>query len=415
MNKKTIRDVDVRGKKVLVRVDFNVPLEDGQITDDTRIRAALPTLQYALAQGAALVLMSHFGRPKGKGFEAEFSLKPVAARLQELLGRPVALVPDCIGAAAQQAAAALQPGQVLLLENTRFHVEEEGKAKTEGLDEAAAKAAKSAMKKKQEEMAKQLAALGDVYVNDAFGAAHRAHASTAVVAKFTKTAVAGFLMEKDLEYLGKAVGAPERPFVAIIGGAKISGKLEVLQNLLKKVDVLIIGGGMAYTFFKAQGRPIGKSLCENDLVQTAKDTLAAAQQAGVKLLLPVDDLIADGFSETAKTQVCSGPIPDGWMGLDIGPQSIALFTAEIAKAKTIVWNGPLGAFEMAPFAKGTMAVCRAVANAQAVSIVGGGDSVAAVGQSGLGDKITHISTGGGASLEFLEGKVLPGAAALNDK
>ncbi len=400
MNKKNVRDIELAGKRVIMRVDFNVPLDGDTITDDTRIRAALPTIEYILDQGAGLVLMSHLGRPKGKRVP-EMSLAPAAAHLQELLQRDVAIAGDCIGEAVAAQAAAVQPGQVLMLENTRFHAAEEGK----GPD----------LQEPQREMARQLAALGDIYVNDAFGAAHRAHASTAVIAEFAEAAVAGFLIEKELEFLGKALESPERPFVAIIGGAKVSGKLELLKALVGKVDTAVVGGGMAYTFFKAQGRKIGNSLHEDDLLDTVNEIIADAVTNGVDVLLPVDNVIADDFSETANTQVVSGDIPDGWEGMDIGPATIEKFSTIIAAAKTIVWNGPLGCFEMAPFAKGTMAVCQAIGAADAVSIVGGGDSVAAVQQSGLADRFDHVSTGGGALLEFLEGKILPGIAALNSK
>ncbi|OGV81216.1 MAG: phosphoglycerate kinase [Lentisphaerae bacterium RIFOXYB12_FULL_65_16] len=413
MNKKTIRDIDLKGKRVVMRVDFNVPIENGVIGDETRIQAALPTINAVLSQGASLVLMSHLGRPKGKGYEAEFSLKPVGEHLAKLLGRPVTFAPDCLKAQAQ--AAALKPGDVLMLENTRFYKEEEGKAKTEGLSEADAAAAKKAMKDKQKVMAQTLAAYGDVYVNDAFGSAHRAHASTSVICKFTKTNVAGLLMEKELDYLGRALENPAHPFVAIIGGAKVSGKLEVLQSLMKKVDTILIGGGMAYTFLKAQGHPIGKSLVEENLLDVAKQTLAAAQKAGVKFMLPVDNIAADKFDAAAKTQTVGQDIPDGWMALDVGPKTVAAYQAEIGTSKMVVWNGPMGCFEMAPFAAGTMGVCKAVAASGAVSIIGGGDSVSAVNQSGLAEKMSHISTGGGASLEFLEGKELPGVAALDNK
>jgi phosphoglycerate kinase len=414
MNKKTIRDVTLKGKRVLMRVDFNVPIENGVITDDTRVQASLPTLKYCLEQGAALVLMSHLGRPKGKGYEAEFSLKPVADHLAKTLGRPVQFASDCLKAEAQ--VAALQPGGVLMLENTRFYKEEEGSVKkADDLSDEDYAKKKAEMKEKQKAMAQKLAAYGEVYVNDAFGSAHRAHASTAVVCKFMKLNVAGLLMEKEIDYLGRAVEAPPKPFVAVIGGAKVSGKLEVLQNLMKKVDTILIGGGMAYTFLKAQGHEIGKSLVENELLQTAKETLAAATQAGVRILLPVDNLIADKFDANANTRVVGNEIPSDWMALDIGPETLKLYAAEIARAKTVVWNGPMGCFEMEKFAAGTTGVCKAIANSGAVSIIGGGDSVAAVNQSGLADKMTHISTGGGASLEFLEGKALPGVVALNDK
>ena len=400
MNKKSVRDIELAGKRVIMRVDFNVPLDGNTITDDTRIQAALPTIEYILDQGAGLVLMSHLGRPKGKRVP-EMSLAPAARRLQELLQRNVVIADDCIGDAVAAQAAAVQPGQVLMLENTRFHAAEEGKGPN--------------LQEPQRDMARQLAALGDIYVNDAFGAAHRAHASTAVVAEFAEVAVTGFLIERELEYLGKALESPERPFVAIIGGAKVSGKLEVLKALVGKVDTAVIGGGMAYTFFKAQRRKIGNSLHEDDLLDTVNGILADGVANGVDVLLPVDNVIADDFSETANIQVVTGDIPDGWEGMDIGPATIKKLSAIIAAAKTIVWNGPLGCFEMAPFAKGTMAVCEEIAAADAVSIVGGGDSVAAVRQSGLADRFDHISTGGGALLEFLEGKILPGIAGLNGK
>ena len=419
MNKKTVKDICVKGKKVVMRVDFNVPLNDKQeITDDTRIRAALPTIQYVIEQGAALVLMSHLGRPKGKGYEKEFSLKPVADYLAAKLGRPVQFAEDCMAADAQ--VAALKPGDVLMLENTRFYKAEEGKVKkTDEMSDDEYAAKKADMKAKKAAMAEKLASYGDVYVNDAFGTAHRDHASTASICKYMKAknapCVAGFLMQKELDYLGSAVEDPKRPFVAIIGGAKVSGKLEVLQNLMKKVNTILIGGGMAYTFLKAQGHNIGKSLCEDELVDTAKSTLEAAKAAGVKFLLPIDNVIADKFDNDAATQVVGDDIPADWMALDIGPTTIELYAAEIAGAKTVVWNGPMGCFEMPTFAKGTMGVCQAVADSEAVSIIGGGDSVSAVNKSGLAAKMTHISTGGGASLEFLEGKALPGCVALDDK
>lgn len=391
MNKKTVRDLDLKGKRVLMRVDFNVPIEKGVVTDDKRIRAALPTIQYVLDQGAALVVMSHLGRPKGTGFEAEFSLKPVAEVLSQLLNRPVHMAPDCIGAQVEALARALQPGQVLMLENVRFHKEEE---------------------KNDPEFAKQLAALGDVYVNDAFGAAHRAHASTTAVAQFLP-AVSGFLMQQELEYLSRATLKPERPYVAILGGAKISDKIAVIENLLTQCDKLIIGGGMANTFLAAQGYHMQDSLVEPNAIETAKNIIA---NAGNKLLLPVDAVIADKFDADANTQVVDvDKIPQGWRVMDIGPQSVAKFSEALRGAKLIVWNGPLGVFEMPKFAEGTFAIAKVLANSGAVTVIGGGDSASAVKKAGVAKQMTHVSTGGGASLEFLEGKVLPGVAALNDK
>ncbi len=418
MNKKTIRDVDVKGRRVLMRVDFNVPIQGGKVTDNTRITSAMPTIKYVLDKGGSLVLMSHLGRPKGKGYEAEFSLKPVADRFQELLGRPVKFGPDCIGADTIAMAKALKPGEVMLVENTRFYKEEEGKAKVadDATDEQK-KAAKAEMKKKQEELARKLAELGDgqIFCNDAFGSAHRAHASTAVVCKFYKQNVAGFLMEKEIDFLGRALSNPEKPFVAILGGAKVSDKVNVITNLLTKVNSLIIGGAMAYTFYRAKGIPTGKSLVEEDKIDLAKELLAKAQTAKVKLLLPVDNVIADKFDAAAQTKIVGERIDDGWMALDIGPQSAKIFAEEIKKAKTVVWNGPMGCFEMKPFAAGTTAVAQAIAGTKCLSIIGGGDSVSAVNKSGLAGKMSHISTGGGASLEFLEGKQLPGVVALTDK
>jgi len=418
MNKKTIRDVNVKGRRVLCRVDFNVPIKNGHVADDTRITSALPTIRHIIEHGGSVVLMSHLRRPKGGKAEPEFSLKPVADHLAKLLGAPVQFAADCVGAETLALAEALQPGEILVVENTRFYKEEEGKVKLpETVTEEEKKAAKAVMKAKQKEFAEKLAALGDgeIYCNDAFGSAHRAHASTAVVCQFYKQNVAGFLMEKEINYLGRALASPEKPFVAILGGAKVSDKVNVITNLLTKVDALIIGGAMAYTFNRAKGLATGKSLVEEDKIELAREILDKAKKAGVKLLLPVDNVAADTFDAAAATQVVGESIPDGWMALDIGPQSAELFAAEIKKAKTVVWNGPMGCFEMAPFAAGTTAVAKAVAGTQCLSIIGGGDSVSAVNKSGLASKMSHISTGGGASLEFLEGKTLPGVAALTDK
>jgi phosphoglycerate kinase len=389
-NKKTVRDMDFKGKRVLVRVDFNVPIKDSKVTDDTRIVAALPTLKYLLDQGASLVLCSHLGRPKG-GPDPKYSLRPVAAYLSDLLGKPVAFADDCIGPVAQKAAQSLKAGDVLLLENTRFHPEEE---------------------KNDPEMARQLAALADTYVNDAFGSAHRAHASTEGVARFLP-AVAGFLMEKEIQYLGQAVLNPKRPFIAILGGAKIIDKIGVIRNLLTKADQVLIGGGMANTFFKAQGYPVGDSLVDEEALETARQLVA---EGGTRLRLPVDVVIADRFDAEADRKVMPmGPIPDGWRILDIGPKTVAAYGKTVSAAGTVVWNGPMGVFEFPRFAEGTVGVAKAVAASGATSIIGGGDSVAAVNQAGVEDKITHISTGGGASLEMLEGLTLPGVAALQDK
>ncbi len=417
MNKKTLRDVDLKGKKVVMRVDFNVPVKDGVIKDDTRIKGALPSIKYVLEQGGSLVLMSHMGRPDEKGITPDTTMKIVADYLSKMLAKPVVFVPDC--AAADKEVAAMKPGDIVMLENTRYHAEEQAKCKQkDGESDEDFKARKAALKEKQKELAKKLASYGDIFCNDAFGTAHRAHASTAVITKYIGTSVAGFLMEKEIEYLGSAVENPVRPFVAILGGAKVSDKLAVVKNLLTKVDTLIIGGGMAYTFLKALGNNIGNSLCENDQIEYAKQMMETAKERGVKFLLPVDNIAADKFDPNANTQVVEGNIPDGWMGLDIGPKSIALFSDAIKNAKTVVWNGPMGCFEMEKFSKGTFGVCEAVAQVKAnggISIIGGGDSVAAVNKSGLADKMSHVSTGGGASLEFLEGKELPGVVSLQSK
>lgn len=392
--KKIITDVDVDKKKVFVRADFNVPLdENGIITDDTRIQKTLPTIRYLLDHQAAVILASHLGRPKGKVVE-KYSLKPVAVRLSELLGIPVQMAPDCIGIETEAMAGALQPGQVLLLENLRFHGEEE---------------------KNDPKFSRKLASLADVGINDAFGCCHRAHASVAGIAAFLPMA-AGFLLEKEIRFIGGAVDHPAHPFAAIIGGAKVSDKIEVISNLLPKVDVMIIGGGMANTFLAAQGYGIGKSLVEADKIDLAKKLIAQAADEGKKLLLPVDVNVAEAFSNDAAHKVVpADAVPEGWMILDIGTKTQELFARELDPMKLIVWNGPMGVFEMENFAKGTESVARAVAHSQAVSIVGGGDSVSAVNKTGLADQISHISTGGGASLEYLEGKKLPGIESLSDK
>lgn len=416
MNKLTVRDLDLAGKRVLMRVDFNVPIENGKVADDTRIKAALPTINYVLDAGASLVLMSHLGRPKAKK-NLDFTLQPAADHLAGLVDAQVKFAPDCVGDEVKKMVAELKSGEILVLENVRFYAEEEGKAKVDdSASEDEKKAAKAEMKKKQEAFAKELSTLGDVYVNDAFGTAHRAHASTAIVTKFFAKNAAGFLMEKEINYMGGALAHPEKPFGAILGGAKVSDKVNVITNLLSKVDWLIIGGAMAYTFYKAKGLPTGKSLVEEDKVDLARGILREAEQKGVGFLLPIDHVIADAFDAGAKTEtVPEDGIKDGWMALDIGPKSVALFSEKIRQAKTIIWNGPMGAFEMLPFAAGTMAVCQAIADTDCVSIIGGGDSVSAVNRSGLASKMSHISTGGGASLEFLEGKELPGVVALTDK
>jgi phosphoglycerate kinase len=389
-NKKIVTDLDVKGKKVLVRVDFNVPIKDGKVTDDTRITAALPTIQYLLDNGAAVILCSHLGRPK-EGPDPAYSMKPVAEHLATLISAPVKFAEDCIGPVAKKAAAELKPGEVLVLENTRFHPEET---------------------KNDPAMAKALASLADLYVNDAFGSAHRAHASTAGVAEYLPSA-AGFLMEKEIRYLGNAIADPVRPFVAILGGAKISDKIGVINNLLNKADKILIGGGMANTFLAAKGYQMGDSLVEAEVIDQAKGLL---EKSKGKLVLPVDLVIADAFDAEANKKVIPvGDVPVGWRVLDIGPETVKAFGAEIAAAGTIVWNGPMGVFEFPRFAEGTYGVAKEVANSKAISIIGGGDSVAAINQSGLSDKITHISTGGGASLEMLEGLELPGVALLSEK
>jgi phosphoglycerate kinase len=390
MDKKTVRDVDVRDKRVLVRVDFNVPLAEGKVTDDTRIRAALPTIRYLINHGARVILMSHLGRPKGQVKE-ELLMAPVAARLSELLSQPVLTADDCIGPQVQALVKELESGRVLLLENTRFHPEE---------------------RENDPEFARALASLAEVFVNDAFGAVHRAHASTEGVTHYLP-AVAGFLLEKEIGFLGKALESPERPFVAILGGAKISDKIGVIENLLDKVDVLLIGGGMANTFFKAQGYDVGESLVEDGSLDTAREMLA---KSGGKLVLPVDVVVADAFAADAQSKIVGvDAVPAGWRILDVGPETVALFQDKLAGAKTVVWNGPMGVFEFPKFATGTVEIAKSLAKLDAMTIIGGGDSVAAVYQAGLADKMTHISTGGGASLEFLEGKTLPGVAALADK
>ena len=394
MNKKTIEDINVKGKRVLVRCDFSVPLnEKGKITNDNRIVAALPTIKYLMEHGARVILCSHLGRPKGE-FKPEFSLKPVAARLSELLGREVPLAEDVVGPSAHALAEKLQDGDVMMIENVRFHAEET---------------------KNDPEFSKQLASLAEIYVNDAFGTAHRAHSSTEGVAHYLP-AVAGFLIGKEISIMGDALENPERPFLAIIGGSKVSDKIGVINNLLNKVDVLIIGGGMAYTFQKAMGGRIGNSIHEDDKMELAKELLAKAAYKGVRIVLPVDNEDGNAFSnDCLHITVHAQEIPDGFEGLDIGPVTREIFAGEIARAKTIIWNGPVGVFEFPTFAAGTRAVAEAVAKNPGVTIIGGGDSAAAITQMGLADKVTHVSTGGGASLEFLEGIELPGIAALNDK
>ena len=398
MAKRTIRELDVAGKRVLVRVDFNVPLDEaGRIVDDTRIRAALPTVEHLLAQGASAILMSHLGRPRGRRVPA-LSLAPVAERLSQLLERAVGMAPDCVGTEVAAQAAALQPGQVLLLENVRFHPQEEQNERT---------------------FAQHLAALGDAYVNDAFGAAHRAHASTEGVPRCMGAGASGLLMEREIAYLDETLRCPQRPFTAVLGGAKISGKIELIEHLLDRVDALLIGGGMAYTFFKAMGLEIGDSLLEEDRLDTARQLLTRVEKGGLDLQLPVDCVVADRFAADAQVQVVArDAIPRGWQGMDIGPQTRQRYADQIARGGTIVWNGPLGVCEMVPFAQGTQQVAQALAAATregAVSIIGGGDTAAAVAQAGLAQAMTHISTGGGASLECMSGRVLPGVAVLDDE
>lgn len=396
LNKKSVDDINVQGKRVLVRCDFNVPLVDGKITDENRLVAALPTIKKLVNDGGKVILCSHLGKPKGEP-KPELSLAPVAVRLAELLGQPVkfAADPTVVGENAKAAVAAMNDGDVILLENTRYRAEE-----TKNVDE----------------FSKDLASLADVFVNDAFGTAHRAHCSNVGVTKYVDTAVVGYLMQKEIDFLGNAVNKPVRPFVAILGGSKVSSKISVINNLLDKVDTLIIGGGMAYTFEKALGHNVGSSLLEEDYVEYAKEMMAKAEEKGVKLLIPVDNVVADAFSNDANIKVVPrGGIEDGWMGLDIGPETSALYAEALKDAKTVVWNGPMGCFEMPNFAAGTIAVAKALAEIDATTIIGGGDSASAVNNLGFGDKMTHISTGGGASLEFLEGKELPGVAAANDK
>ena len=396
LNKKSVDDINVKGKKVLVRCDFNVPLIDGKITDENRLVAALPTIKKLVADGGKIILCSHLGKPKGEP-KPELSLAPVAVRLAELLGQEVKFVPSAVVVddTVRAAVDAMKDGEIILLENTRYRAEET---------------------KNGEAFSKDLASLCDVFVNDAFGTAHRAHCSNVGVTQFVDTAAVGYLMQKEIDFLGNAVNNPERPFVAILGGAKVSSKISVINNLLDKVDVLIIGGGMGYTFVKAMGGQIGNSLCEDDYLQYSLDMMKKAEEKGVKLLLPVDNRIGDNFSNDCNIQIVkAGEIPEGWEGLDIGPETEKLFCDAVKDAKTVVWNGPMGCFEMPNFAHGTEAVAKALADTDATTIIGGGDSAAAVNILGYGDKMTHISTGGGASLEFLEGKELPGVAAANDK
>ncbi|SHI74293.1 phosphoglycerate kinase [Parasporobacterium paucivorans] len=395
LNKKTLDDIDVKGKKVLVRCDFNVPIQDGRITDENRLTQALPTIEKLTADGAKVILCSHMGKPKGKPDPA-LSLAPVAKRLSEMLGKEVVFAADdeVVGEMARKAVAAMKEGDVVLLENTRFRPEEE---------------------KNEDTFSKELASLADVFVNDAFGTAHRAHCSTAGVAKFMETSVIGYLMEKEIMFLGNALENPVRPFAAILGGSKVSSKLSVIEKLLDKVDILIIGGGMSYTFAKAEGKEIGKSLVEDDYLEYAKKMVEKAKQKGVKLYLPVDVVVTKEYAENAPSRVIEKSMDKDEMGMDIGPKTRELFTQAIRDAKTVLWNGPMGVFEMKPFAAGTESIAKALSEMDAITIIGGGDSAAAVNQMGYGDKMTHISTGGGASLEFLEGRVLPGISAVNEK
>ena len=398
MKKLTINDVELKNKRVLVRVDFNVPLDENQnITNDIRIRASLPTIKKVISEGGMAILMSHLGRPKG-GKDPKFSMKPTAVRLGELLGKEVKFVDDCIGEEVKAVINSMKPGDVTVLENVRFHTGET---------------------KNDPELSKELAALGDVYINDAFGSAHRAHSSTEGITKFISVSAAGYLMKKELDYLGSALADPERPYCAVLGGAKISGKIDVINNLFDKVDTLIIGGGMAFTFLKAMGKEIGKSLLEEEKLELAGDILNKVKNSKVKFLLPVDVIVADEFKNESPSEAVSvDNIPVNKMGLDIGPETVKLFSDELLKSKTIVWNGPMGVFEMENFAKGTFAIANVLAEATkngSITVIGGGDSAAAISKAGLEDKVSHVSTGGGASLEFLEGKTLPGVAALNDK
>jgi phosphoglycerate kinase len=413
MAKKTVADIEVKGKRVLMRVDFNVPIDDkGNITSDNRIVMALPTIKTIVEKGGRVILMSHLGRPDGEK-KLEFTMKPVAKRLSELLGKPVVFADDCIGPDVKAKAMALNDGEVLLLENVRFYKAEEIKDKKAKED--------AALRKEKDDFAKQIAELGDVYVDDAFGTAHRDNASMLTVPQLmgNKPKVVGFLVEKELKFLGDTINNPVRPFVAILGGAKVSDKLAVIENLLTKVDRILIGGAMAYTFFKAQGRKIGKSLCEDDFIEKAKELFGKAKAAKCELILPVDDVIASEFKENAENKVVTSDIPDGWQGLDIGPASRKLFIEKLADAKTIVWNGPMGVFEMKPFDEGTKAVAQAVADATqkngAKSVIGGGDSASAIKKMKLSDKVTHVSTGGGASLEFMEGKKFKAIEILDEK